>query len=322
VLGRDLSTSARRPVVADGYGTGRVTDDDVTVSVDAGSDVTGTEGTALAISGTASAPATWSVDDAACTIADPAALSTTVRCADEATATLTLTADDGSNPVVSDTAKLTVANVAPTVTLPVTSTVEVGKAWSLTGSFADPGTDTWAATADLGDGSGAKPLALTGKTFTVAGTFAAAGTRQVRVSVCDGTVCGSATTTVTVTAAPPPTSTWPWAGFFEPVDNVPTVNTVKAGQAIPLKFSVGGYRGMSIFAAGYPASAAHSCASSGPTDAVEETVNPGSSELTYAVSGDRYQYVWKTEKSWAGQCRTLVVKLADGSVHTAEFRFR
>jgi hypothetical protein len=229
--------------------------------------------------------------------------------------------DDRSGVAVT-TASVKVTNVAPTVTLPATSTASVGTAWSVTGSFADPGTDTWAATVDLGDGSGAKPLALTGKAFTVAGTFAAAGNRQVRISVCDGTVCGTATTTVTVTAAPPPPSTWPWAGFFEPVDNVPTVNTVKAGQAIPLKFSVGGYRGMGIFAAGYPASAAHSCASSGPTDAVEQTVNPGSSELTYAAGGDRYQYVWKTEKSWAGQCRTLVVKLADGSVHTAEFRFK
>ena len=75
---------------------------------------------------------------------------------------------------------------------------------------------------------------------------------------------------------------------------------------------------MSIFAAGYPASAAHSCASSGPTDAVEETVNPGSSELSYSAGNDRYQYVWKTEKSWAGECRTLLVKLADGTLHTAD----
>ena len=33
------------------------------------------------------------------------------------------------------------------------------------------------------------------------------------------------------------------------------VNIVKAGSAVPLKFSVGGYRGLDIFAAGYPASA-------------------------------------------------------------------
>jgi len=32
--------------------------------------------------------------------------------------------------------------------------------------------------------------------------------------------------------------------------------------------------------------------------------------------------VWKTEKSWAGQCRVLKVTLADGSEHTATFRFR
>jgi alpha-tubulin suppressor-like RCC1 family protein len=322
VLGRDLTTSARRPVVADGDGTGRVTDDDVTASVDAGPDVTGTEGSAVAISGTASAPATWSVDDAACTVADPSALSTTVLCNDQATATLTLTADDGSNPVVSDTATLTVTNVAPTVTLPASSTVEAGTPWSVTGSFTDPGSDSFTATADLADGAGTQPLTLSGKGFTLATTFATTGTKQVKVEVCDGTVCSPATTTVTVTAVPTPPSSWPWDGFYAPVDNLPVVNVVKAGSTVPLKFSVGGYRGTAVFAAGFPASGAHSCSSTVPTDQLESTANPGDSELSYDASSGRYQYNWKTVKSWAGQCRTLTLTMADGSIHTAEFRLK
>ena len=40
---------------------------------------------------------------------------------------------------------------------------------------------------------------------------------------------------------------WPWEGFFAPVDPMPVVNTVKAGQAIPMKFSLGGDRGLAIF---------------------------------------------------------------------------
>ena len=114
---------------------------------------------------------------------------------------------------------------------------------------------------------------------------------------------------------------WPWQGFFAPVDNLPVVNSVKAGSTVPLKFSVGGYRGMDIFAAGYPASGAHSCAG-GTVDALEETATPGASELSYDAGSQRYHYNWKTQKSWAGQCRTLTVKLADGSVHTAEFRLK
>ena len=35
---------------------------------------------------------------------------------------------------------------------------------------------------------------------------------------------------------------YPFSGFFQPVDNVPTMNQVKAGQSIPIRFSVGGDR--------------------------------------------------------------------------------
>ena len=31
-----------------------------------------------------------------------------------------------------------------------------------------------------------------------------------------------------------------WTGFFSPVDNWPAWNPAKAGQAIPVKFSLGG----------------------------------------------------------------------------------
>ncbi len=31
-----------------------------------------------------------------------------------------------------------------------------------------------------------------------------------------------------------------WDGFFQPVTNQPMVNDVKAGSAVPLKFSLGG----------------------------------------------------------------------------------
>ena len=31
--------------------------------------------------------------------------------------------------------------------------------------------------------------------------------------------------------------------------------------------------------------------------------------------------LWKTDKKWAGSCREFVLKLDDGSVHTARFEF-
>jgi hypothetical protein len=39
------------------------------------------------------------------------------------------------------------------------------------------------------------------------------------------------------------------------------------------------------------------------------------------AASDRYIYVWKTQKAWAGTCRRLVLKLLDGSEQTADFGF-
>lgn len=111
-------------------------------------------------------------------------------------------------------------------------------------------------------------------------------------------------------------------GFFSPVENPPVINVAKAGSAIPVKFSLGGDQGLQIFEAGYPGSLLTTCDSSAPLDAVEETATAGSSALSYDAATDTYTYVWKTKKPWAGTCRQLVVRLADGSVHRANFKFK
>jgi len=112
-----------------------------------------------------------------------------------------------------------------------------------------------------------------------------------------------------------------FSGFFQPVDNLPTLNSVKAGQAIPVKFSLGGDQGLDIFEAGYPKSEQIVCNSGALVDGIETTVNAGSSSLSYSAGNDQYTYVWKTEKSWTG-CRQLVVKLLDGTIQRANFKFK
>src|SRR5207245_189171 len=98
---------------------------------------------------------------------------------------------------------------------------------------------------------------------------------------------------------PTPTNTpYPFAGFFPPVNNQPILNVLKAGSAIPVKFSLSGYQGLNIFASGYPTSATVVCGSAAE-DAVEQTVNAGASSLSYDASTDQYTYVWKTDKAWA-----------------------
>jgi hypothetical protein len=116
-------------------------------------------------------------------------------------------------------------------------------------------------------------------------------------------------------------SKYRFSGFFRPVDNMPVINLAKAGSAIPVKFSIGGNMGLSIFDPGYPKSQVIGCDSAAPLDGIEETVATNVSGLSYDPSTGQYIYVWKTNKTWAGACRQLVVKLNDLSYHRAIFMF-
>lgn len=114
----------------------------------------------------------------------------------------------------------------------------------------------------------------------------------------------------------------PFDGFFAPVDNPPTVNRAKAGQGIPIKFSLGGDRGLDIFQQGYPKAAQIACDSGAPSEDVDETLTAGASGLQYDPDTDSYTYAWKTRKNWKGSCRKFAVKLIDGSEHSALFEFK
>jgi hypothetical protein len=113
-----------------------------------------------------------------------------------------------------------------------------------------------------------------------------------------------------------------FSGFFQPVDNPPTLNVAKAGSAIPVKFSLGGDQGLDIFRAGYPRVTTVSCNASSPTDAIETTVTAGGSSLQYDSTADQYSYVWKTNSNWAGTCVQFDLGLNDGSTHTFLVEFK
>lgn len=113
----------------------------------------------------------------------------------------------------------------------------------------------------------------------------------------------------------------PFSGFLRPVDGWPAVNDVRAGQTVPVQFSLDGDRGLGVIAAGFPRSAAIACGSTALVTGTDQTATPGASGLSYDPRTDRYTYPWKTDRAWAGTCRQLVVKLADGTFHHATFRF-
>lgn len=134
---------------------------------------------------------------------------------------------------------------------------------------------------------------------------------------------------VTITVATVQASRWnfgranpiAFSGFRAPVDRAPVRNGLKAGGAVPLKFTLGGNRGLGIFAAGSPSSQAVTCNTSAPLDPLEQTVTAGGSSLSYNAATDTYSYVWKTQSAWTG-CRKLTFTFTDGSVQEAIFQFK
>src|SRR6185295_9418541 len=66
------------------------------------------------------------------------------------------------------------------------------------------------------------------------------------------------------TASAPYQVIFNFTGFFDPVKNLPIMNQMNAGRAVPLKFSLGGNQGLAIFATGYPTSVAIQCSTLAP----------------------------------------------------------
>jgi hypothetical protein len=256
-------------------------------------EATGSDGAAVSFSATASD----SVDGAVSINCTPASGSTFPL----GTTTVTCSATDAHGNTASGSFDVTVVDTTPpTLHLADVSTQATGNSQA---------TVSYTATAtDLVDGS--VPVSCS----PASGSSFPAGTTTVSCSATDAhnnTAHGTFNVTVY----------YGWTGFFQPVDNLPTVNTVKAGSAIPVKFSLSGNQGLNIFKSGSPASASYTCSGTAPTDAIEQTLTAGNSSLSYDATTDQYTYVWKTDKGWAGSCRTLVVKLADNTtVKTANFQ--
>jgi hypothetical protein len=111
-----------------------------------------------------------------------------------------------------------------------------------------------------------------------------------------------------------------FAGFFQPIDNGGVLNRVKAGSAIPVKFSLAGNQGLGILA-GAPTATPITCTAGAQVDLLEAVSTTTTSGLKYAATADQDNYTWKTTSSYAGTCQRLTVRLVDGTVHTALFTF-
>lgn len=100
------------------------------------------------------------------------------------------------------------------------------------------------------------------------------------------------------------------------------MNVAKAGRTVPVTYRVTLPDGTPVADPAHfvqLTSQAGTPCGGAPADQVETSA--GRSGLQYLGDGT-WQFNWKTPKSYAGQCRTMILTLADGSVHTARFSFR
>jgi hypothetical protein len=142
------------------------------------------------------------------------------------------------------------------------------------------------------------------------------GARSFTVTATD--VAGnSASTTVAYEVVEEPDD---FRGFRRPVEDFPTINRWIAGEAVPVRFSLGGYKGMDVLAPGYPQVAEVECG------AGEEPTSGRPARSVWWQKGLRYKhrsyiFMWRTDRDWTRGCRQFLIQLKDGSVHRAEFKF-
>jgi hypothetical protein len=109
-----------------------------------------------------------------------------------------------------------------------------------------------------------------------------------------------------------------FGGFVSPIDNLPTINTGRAGRTYPVRWlhtsnGVPVTDPSSIVAIRF---APMNCGLA-ETDALETTAS-GGTELRFDATADLWVYNWKTPSTPG--CYALTLTLDDGSTHVALFR--
>jgi hypothetical protein len=149
---------------------------------------------------------------------------------------------------------------------------------------------------------------------TVTGYSNAVGSQTVTATATDN-AGRTATATRTYIVNP-----WTARGFYQPVDMGSTVNTVKGGSTVPVKFE--------LFAGSTELTATDivslnavriSCSPAAQVDEIEVLAPAGSTVLRYDTVAGQYVYNWKTPTG-AGSCYRLTMTAADGSTLSANFR--
>ncbi|MGI8999580.1 MAG: HYR domain-containing protein, partial [Candidatus Limnocylindria bacterium] len=219
------------------------------------------------------------------------------------TTTVTCEATDNAGNTVSKTFTITVQDTtAPAITVPANMTVQ--------GTGINGAVVTYSASAtDVVDG------AVTPVCSPASGSTFAYGTTTVNCTATD--VAGNTSSksfTIRVT--------YRMSGFYQPVDMNGTLNLVKAGSTVPLKFE--------IFAGSTELTTTSSiqsfkvsttnCSTLGVTGIDDiEIYSTGGTTLRYDTTGGQFIQNWQTPKA-VGVCYTVTMTAVDGSTIVAYFK--
>lgn len=106
--------------------------------------------------------------------------------ADDGTYPVTFCVEDVDGDVYQTDFQVEVKNAAPMVNIKSGSDYSTMETFTCYGSFSDPGSDTWTAAIDFGDGSGSKELKLNSdKTFSISHSYNSPGYYTITVTVSD-----------------------------------------------------------------------------------------------------------------------------------------
>jgi len=109
-------------------------------------------------------------------------------------------------------------------------------------------------------------------------------------------------------------------GFSAPVQNPTTLNVIKAGRSVPLRWRVIDANGAPVtdLASAVAVATAISC----PNGVENRITTYGSNNGQLQNLGDGYYGLdWMAANALRGQCRRLDLDLGDGVAHSASFKF-
>jgi hypothetical protein len=164
---------------------------------------------------------------------------------------------------------------------------------------------------------------VTSITLTCAGYPAGAGTGNYTVTPSAAMGTGLGNYMIGYVNGAFTVGSWTITGFYQPVDMPPTINTIKGGSTVPLKFNIYDSNGVektsvSDVMYGTVQVAEYSC-SGGPEDPMGDLPNTGATALRYDTTGHQFIQNWQTPKA-AGHCYRVRMTAIDGSVIEALFK--